>query len=62
MLDEIKAIKMLGLTGVMSDIVHSLRVDEIKTSQVFRKLLVLTLLLCKLKPIKMLEIFQFTYQ
>jgi ATP-binding cassette subfamily C (CFTR/MRP) protein 1 len=46
LLDDIKAVKMLGLTKVMSNIVTSLRADEIKTSKVFRKLLVLTLLLC----------------
>ncbi|GKT41790.1 ABC transporter atnG [Colletotrichum spaethianum] len=47
MLGEIKAVKMLGLTEVMSNKIQSLREEEINTSKSFRKLLVATLLLCK---------------
>lgn len=47
MLGEMKAVKMLGLTQVMSNGVQKLRTDEINTSKSFRKLLVATLLLCK---------------
>lgn len=43
-----KAVKMLGLTGVMSNTIQNLRKDEIETSKTFRKLLVATLMLCKM--------------
>lgn len=46
-LSEMKAVKMLGLTQVMSNMVQNHRTDEIETSKSFRKLLVATLLLCK---------------
>lgn len=46
-LGEMKAVKMLGLTDVMSTMIQRLRTDEINTSKSFRKLLVATLLLCK---------------
>lgn len=46
-LDNIKAVKMLGLMGVMSDAVQNLRLDEIRTSAAFRKLLIVMLLLCE---------------
>ncbi|KAI0126762.1 ABC transporter [Xylariales sp. AK1849] len=45
MLDDMKAVKMLGLSGVMSTIVTGMRRTEIKTSKVFRKLVVARLLL-----------------
>lgn len=48
MLDDIKAVKMLGLTSVMSDIIQKLRQVEMKTSRVYRKLLVWNVLLCKM--------------
>ncbi|OBR10917.1 ABC transporter [Colletotrichum higginsianum IMI 349063] len=44
-LGEMKAVKMLGLTDVMSTTIQRLRTDEINTSKSFRKLLVATLLL-----------------
>jgi ATP-binding cassette subfamily C (CFTR/MRP) protein 1 len=47
LLGDIKAVKMLGLTQVMSSLVQKLRVDEINTSKSFRKLLVTTLLFCE---------------
>lgn len=46
-LGEMKAVKMLGLTQVMSNTIGSLRADEIETSKSFRKLLVATLFLCE---------------
>lgn len=46
-LGEMKVVKMLGLTDVMSTMIQRLRTDEINTSKSFRKLLVATLLLCK---------------
>lgn len=49
MLGEMKAVKMLGLTDVMSETIQSLRKDEIDTSKSFRKLIVATILLCKLR-------------
>ncbi|KAK9416311.1 putative ABC transporter [Seiridium unicorne] len=45
MLDDMKAVKMLGLSTVMSNIVHGLRKAEVQTSRGYRKLLVWTLLL-----------------
>lgn len=47
-LGEMKAVKMLGLTKVMESTIQQLRQDEINTSKSFRKLLVTTILLCKL--------------
>ncbi|KXH40133.1 ABC transporter, partial [Colletotrichum salicis] len=44
-LGDMKAVKMLGLTNVMSTTIQRLRTDEIDTSKSFRKLLVATLLL-----------------
>ncbi|KAK9802300.1 putative ABC transporter [Seiridium cardinale] len=45
MLDDMKAVKMLGLSTVMSNIIHGLRKAEVQTSRGYRKLLVWTLLL-----------------
>ncbi|KAI4597228.1 hypothetical protein KJ359_004741 [Pestalotiopsis sp. 9143b] len=39
MLDDMKAVKMLGLSGVTSDIVEGLRRAEIEKSEVYRKLM-----------------------
>jgi len=47
LLSNIKSVKMLGMTEVMFSIIQNLREKEIRTSKVFRKLLVTTLLLCK---------------
>lgn len=47
-LDDIKAAKMLGLSSVVSDTIHKLREIEMKTSKVYRKLLVWNVLLCKI--------------
>lgn len=48
MLDDMKAVKMLGLSAIMSDMIQKLRQVEIQTSKVYRKLLVWNVLLCKL--------------
>lgn len=48
MLDDMKAVKMLGLSTVMSDMIQKLRKVEIQTSKVYRKLLVWNVLLCKM--------------
>ncbi|KAH8195528.1 hypothetical protein TruAng_010313 [Truncatella angustata] len=42
-LDDMKAVKMLGLSNVVSGIIDNLRKVEIKTSSAYRKLLVWTL-------------------
>ncbi|ETS75107.1 hypothetical protein PFICI_13591 [Pestalotiopsis fici W106-1] len=39
MLDDMKAVKMLGLSSVMTDIVQGLRKSEIEKSEVYRKLM-----------------------
>ncbi|KAK7450770.1 ABC transporter [Colletotrichum acutatum] len=44
-LGDIKAVKILGLGQVMTNVLQKLRVDEVETSKSFRKLLVTTLLL-----------------
>jgi ATP-binding cassette subfamily C (CFTR/MRP) protein 1 len=48
LLDDIKTIKMQGLSQVMARVIDDLRQGEIKISEWFRKLLVVMLLLCKL--------------
>ncbi|KAJ0350144.1 hypothetical protein COL154_013387 [Colletotrichum chrysophilum] len=57
-LGEMKAVKMLGLTDVMSTTIQRLRTNEINTSKSFRKLLVATLLL-SLTPINLAPIVTF---
>ncbi|KAI8306537.1 ABC transporter atnG [Colletotrichum sp. SAR11_59] len=57
-LGEMKAVKMLGLTDVMSTTIQRLRTNEINTSKSFRKLLVATLLL-SLTPINLAPIITF---
>ena len=46
-LKDMKAVKMLGLSGVLSDVIQSLRAREVKASTAFRKLMIVMLLLCK---------------
>lgn len=46
-LNDMKPVKMLGLGSAMQDIVTRLRTSEIATSAVFRKIITITLLLCK---------------
>ncbi|KDN69811.1 putative ABC transporter [Colletotrichum sublineola] len=58
MLGEMKAVKMLGLTDVMSTTIQRLRTDEINTSKSFRRLLVATLLL-SLAPINLAPVATF---
>lgn len=48
LLEKIKSMKMLGLTNTMSEIIESLRKDEIKASTAYRKVLLSVLLLCKM--------------
>ncbi|KAH7165351.1 ABC transporter [Dactylonectria macrodidyma] len=45
MLGDMKAVKMLGLTSIMSTVIQKLRRDEIETSKGFRKLLTVRLVL-----------------
>jgi ATP-binding cassette subfamily C (CFTR/MRP) protein 1 len=40
MLSSMKGVKMCGLTDTMSKSVHSLRMDELRISRKFRKLLI----------------------
>lgn len=46
-LDDIKAVKMQGLTGVLAGVVKDYRSTEIDTSRTFRKLLSAVVLLCE---------------
>ncbi|KAK1723296.1 ABC transporter [Colletotrichum acutatum] len=57
-LGDIKAVKILGLGQVMTNVLQKLRVDEVETSKSFRKLLVTTLLL-SLTPINLAPIVTF---
>lgn len=45
-LENIKTVQMQNLSRVMGTMVHELRADEIATSRVYRKLLIVILLLC----------------
>jgi ATP-binding cassette, subfamily C (CFTR/MRP), member 1 len=38
-LDDIKAVKMMGLSQTMRNVIQNLRIQEIKTSEVYRKFL-----------------------
>ena len=60
MLDDMKAVKMLGLSTVMSNMIQKLRKVEIQTSKVYRKLLVWNVLLCKMPVCLSLLISVFT--
>ncbi|KAK5989200.1 ABC multidrug transporter B [Cladobotryum mycophilum] len=58
MLGDIKAIKMLGLSRVTSNILTKLRVNEVNTSKSFRKLLIATVIL-SLSPITLAPVVTF---
>lgn len=47
-LDDMKGVKMLGLSTIVSNMIHKLREVEIQTSKIYRKLLVWNVLLCKI--------------
>lgn len=46
-LGDMKSVKLLGLPTVLSKIISAIRLDEIETSEGFRKIIVATILLCK---------------
>jgi len=46
-LDDIKAVKMQGLTKALTSAIRDLRSDEIETSTAFRRLLIAVILLCQ---------------
>lgn len=50
MLGDMKAVKMLGLTGVLGNIIEGLRRAELKTSEKFRKYLLWNIQVCKSIP------------
>lgn len=50
MLGDMKAVKTLGMSDEMFSIIQAMRLDEIKTSHRFRKLLVWQILICLLFP------------
>ncbi|KAI0160936.1 ABC transporter [Hypoxylon sp. FL1284] len=58
-LNNMKAVKMLGLSPVMSSVVQKLRIDEIGVSKAYRKLLVWALLL-SLTPINLAPVVTFS--
>lgn len=45
-LKDIKAVKMAGLSGIVSEMIQGLRIREVQASSVYRKLLTITILLC----------------
>ncbi|KAI1762970.1 ABC transporter [Hypoxylon sp. FL1150] len=57
-LSNMKAVKMLGISPVMSSVLQKLRVDEINVSKAYRKLLVWALLL-SLTPINLAPVVTF---
>ncbi|XXG98141.1 hypothetical protein Hte_004462 [Hypoxylon texense] len=57
-LSNMKAVKMLGISSVMSTVVQKLRVEEINISKAYRKLLVWALLL-SLTPINLAPVVTF---
>ncbi|KAI1774955.1 ABC transporter [Hypoxylon cercidicola] len=57
-LSNMKAVKMLGISPVMSSVVQKLRVDEINVSKAYRKLLVWAMLL-SLAPINLAPVVTF---
>lgn len=48
LVDDIKTVKMQGLSQTMASVVGDLRKTEIRISEYFRKLLVIMILLCKI--------------
>lgn len=50
MLNSMKGVKMCGLTEVLRQDLHQLRVDELAISKKFRKLLIWTMGFCKYFP------------
>lgn len=52
LLQNIKAVKMLGLTDVTASVLQNLRTNEIEASTTYRKVLLSILLLCKAKPVQ----------
>jgi ATP-binding cassette subfamily C (CFTR/MRP) protein 1 len=48
LVDDIKTVKMQGLSQTMAAIIADLRRSEIRISETYRKLLVIMVLLCKL--------------
>jgi ATP-binding cassette subfamily C (CFTR/MRP) protein 1 len=51
MLSAMKGVKMGGLTEVLRDDIHQLRVDELQISKKFRKLLIWTMGLSYISPV-----------
>ncbi|KAG8409595.1 hypothetical protein J3459_017421 [Metarhizium acridum] len=57
-LGDMKSVKLLGLPAVLSKIISATRLDEIKTSEKFRKIIVATILL-SLTPINLAPVVTF---
>lgn len=51
MLNAMKGVKMCGLTNVLSKSLHDLRIDELRISKKFRKLLIWNLAFSKIKSL-----------
>ena len=47
MLSDVKAVKMLGLTNVMAELILKLRTVELQTSEKFRVLRIWRIMICK---------------
>lgn len=47
MLNDMKAVKMLGLSQKLLPVIQNLRVDEIKTSHSYRKFFIAMIMLCE---------------
>jgi hypothetical protein len=55
MLNSMKGVKMGGLTEVLRDDLHKLRIDELNISKKFRKLLIWTMGFCKSSTVRRLR-------
>lgn len=57
-LDDMKSVKLLGLSSIISSLIQNLRLDEIHVSRAFRKILVTTIVL-SLTPINLAPVVTF---
>lgn len=55
---DMKSVKLLGISNVVSGIIRTMRLDEIRTSRAFRKIIVATILL-SLTPINLAPVVTF---
>lgn len=57
-LDDMKSVKLLGFSSIISSLIHNFRLDEIQASRAFRKIIVATIVL-SLTPINLAPVITF---